>query len=249
MTVVCVLEQLKHQQYFIDGLLKQNLDLIPKWIRQDRDAWFIVSGPEREGKSTLTVQCAAYLDPTFNLDRICFTLEQFVIQLFTAPKYSAIILDEGHKYLASNMAMSKFNKFIVRLMTEIGYKNLIVFICIPSFFELQRYAAMHRSIVLLWVRARSVFYSFNKRRKELLYLLGKRKYDMYAIKPDYFGSFPSTFPLDKQEYEKKKEMFAGTQPDVDWKKLDKLIETLKEQKKIDDGNKSKEAVPALPKGT
>jgi len=189
--------------YYLDGYLKANLDTVAKDIRKDYDAFINVTGREGFGKSTLAFQIAMYLDPTFCLDRVVFTDEQFIKAVEDAEQYQAIVFDETMGYLGSRGAMSKFNRSLIKVMSEMRFRNLIIILCIPSFFELDKYPAIHRSTGLVHVYKRGRFGSYDYAKKKNLYLFGKKSYS-YAVSPTFIGCFVKYFPFDKEEYEKKK---------------------------------------------
>ena len=193
----------------MDGFLKANLDLYKKLVKKDRDNIQIVSGREREGKSTLMNANLKYLDPTYNLSRCCFDGNSFVeaIKNNTKP-YQAIGWDEAQEF-TSRASISKFNRNMIQALSLIGTKNLFIGICIPSFFELDRYPAIHRSNCLLRVYSvdgdRGRFQFYNEEKKKLLYIKGKKFYDYNQVKQNFSGRFTKeVFPFDKKEYDKKK---------------------------------------------
>lgn len=198
-----VYEYKEGERHWIDGYLQSNLDYIKKDVMKKYDAFLVVSGREGFGKSTLAAQIATYLDPTYCIERCCFTATQFEKAVNKAKKYDAIIFDETMGYLSSRGAMSHFNKKLIKIMSEMRSKQLFIILCIPNFFELDRYPALHRSTGLIHVYKRGYFMSFGYKKKQLLYLRGK-KYYAYNVSADYHGRFPKWFPLDELEYEKKK---------------------------------------------
>jgi hypothetical protein len=191
--------------FYIDGYLKANLDHVYKSVtKNDYDAFIVVTGREGFGKSTLAGQVALYLDPTFNLDRCCFTTQQFQDAAEKAEKYQAIVFDETMGYLSSRGAMSSFNRDLIKIFSEMRSKNLFVLLCIPNFFELDRYPAMHRSTGLLYVYKRTRFGSYDYPTKKKLYLIGK-KYYTYSVPPNFRGVFVKYFVYNPEEYERKKQ--------------------------------------------
>ena len=185
----------------MDGFLKANLDLYKKLVKNDRDNIQIVTGREREGKSTLMNANLKYLDPTYNLDRCFFDGESFVeaIKNNKTP-YQSYGWDEAQSF-TSRSAISKFNKDMIQALSLIGTKNLFIGICIPSFFELDRYPAIHRSNCLLRVYSvdgdRGRFQFYNEEKKKLLYIKGKKFYDYTQVKPNFSGRFmKETFPFE-----------------------------------------------------
>ena len=82
--------------FYIDGYLKSNLDILKEAVRKDFDGCLYIIGEEGSGKSTLGFQIATYLMPTFSLDWICWTPQQFMQLVNRAPKGAAIVLDEAY---------------------------------------------------------------------------------------------------------------------------------------------------------
>ena len=132
----------------IDKAIKSELDKIKdRVINKDMDYFGVVDGDEGSGKSVLAMQWCKYLDPSFNLDRIVFTSDQFVA-LLKDPKLkpgSAILLDEAYNAANARATMSEVNRSMVAVTTEVRQKNLFVFIVLPSFFDLDRTLAIHRT--------------------------------------------------------------------------------------------------------
>jgi hypothetical protein len=160
--------------------------------------------------STIAFQMACCLDPTFNLSRVCFTADQFIDAVKNAEKFQAIVFDEAFGYLSSSSSLSKFNIALRKVMTEMGFKNLFIIICIPSFFTLQWYPAVHRSNCLIRVHERGHlgFYTYDQKKK--LYALGKKFHD-YCLPPSFVGKFSKFFPFERSLYDKKKEQSIFTE--------------------------------------
>lgn len=198
-----------NKEGYMDGFLKANLDLYKKLVKKDRDNIQIVTGREREGKSTLMNANLKYLDPTYNLDRCFFNGEDFVEAIKNnRTQYQSYGWDEAQEF-TSRSAISKFNKNMIQALSLIGTKNLFIGICIPSFFELDRYPAIHRSNCLLRVYSvngnRGRFQFYNEEKKKLLYIKGKKFYDYTQVKQNFSGRFTKdVFPFDTKEYNKKK---------------------------------------------
>lgn len=190
--------------YYLDGYLRANLDALKRdVIKKNYDGFVLICGREGFGKTTLSFQIAMYCDPTFNLSRVVFTADQFMDAVENADKYQAIIFDETMGYLSSRNTLSKFNKALIKVMAEMRSKNLFVFLNIPNFFMMDWYVAQHRCTGLLYISKRGRFNSYDYPTKKRLYREGK-KYHSYHIAPNFYGSFVKYFPLDKEEYEKKK---------------------------------------------
>jgi len=203
------LEKGSREGLYVDGIHKKNLDVAKGIIKKDWDMVFVYDGMEGSGKSVKCMQDAFYCDPTLTVDRITFNPEDFEEAIMKASKYQAVVLDEAYGGLSSRGAMSSVNKKIVQMLTVIREKNLFVFIVLPSFFDLDKYAAIWRSRALIHVYTgdkftRGFFKFFNTDRKKTLYIEGKKSYNYFASKPNYIGRFTNIYPVDEAAYRKKK---------------------------------------------
>lgn len=227
---------------YIDGYLKDNLDLYKKMVKNHRDLVFVVTGKEREGKSVLANTILKYLDPTYCLDRCYMSGQEFVKGLDDATNFQALCYDEAAEYTARG-SLTKFNRIINEALSRIGVKQLFMAICLPSFFELDRYPAIHRSNFLLRVYShqgqRGFFEFWNWENKLQLYLKGKKFYDYSSQHPNFRGYFTkSAFPLNQEEYDAKKlaalKDLAGKFRQHDKEKEDrmrkKIMDELKKEK-------------------
>lgn len=192
-----------------DNYLKENLTIAKDVVKKDWDMVFIIDGVEGGGKSVLAQQCAKYCDPDFSIERICFKPGEFRKAILTAGKYQAIVYDEAYTGLSSRAAMSLINKTLVSLLAEIRQKNLFVFIVMPCFFDLDKYAALWRSRALLHVYvgenwSRGLFAFYNSQKKKELYMLGKKFYSYKKPTPNFYGRFYNHYTVDEAEYRKKK---------------------------------------------
>lgn len=221
----------KDVSYYIDKKLKRKWDTLREGqlIKQDDDKVYIVDGRERIGKTTWTVQQAKYLDPLFNLERICFTSDEFLYQIKNAPQGAVIIFDEAFRGLSSKASQSKVNKKIVEAMMEMGQRNLIIFIVLPTFFLLEIYAAVLRSNTLFHIykdkSKKRKFRIYNFKEKSILYRVGKKKgFDYSFPRVRIRGNYFKHFPIDKKVYDKVKlDTFRGIREAEEEPDKNKLI--------------------------
>ena len=100
-------------------------------------------------------------------------------------------------------------------MKRIRSRQLVILLVTPTFFDLNKYFAIHRITFLIHVYSsglkRGYFRFFGGNKKKALYILGKKMWDMKAGgMPNFRGRFqdiPPGFPVDyskKGEYEGKK---------------------------------------------
>ncbi len=197
--------------YHLDKKLLEKWDKIRegKLIKKDEDRVYIVDGRERVGKSVLAIQQAKYIDPSFDLSRVCFTPDEFLYAIRNAPKGSAIIFDEAFRGLSSKASQSKVNKKIVQGLMEMGQRNLTVFIVLPTIFLLEIYPAVLRSEVLFHVYKdkkgvrRWRLYNFQK--KSILWREGKKKGFSYKVpRVKNRGRFFNKYAIDEKSYRDKK---------------------------------------------
>lgn len=181
-------------------------------IHHDADFVIVVDGEEGSGKSVLAQQLASVLDPEFNIDKIAFNAEEF-LKLVRDPNRKAgdcIILDEAFSGLNARQSLSKINRAVVGLATEMRQLNLFCIIVLPSFFDLDRYFALWRCRALFHVYLdkngqRGQYKVWKKKEKESLYLLGKKLYNYRAWRPKWRPfNFPKGYVVDEKEYRSRK---------------------------------------------
>ena len=215
--------------YWMDGLLKANLDIAKQVIKDDWDFLWVVDGDVGSGKSVFAQQVAFYLSENkLKLENICFTAEEFRTQILKAKKYDCIIFDEAFRGLSGRTSLSKINKSIVELLNEIRQKNLYVLIVLPSMWDLDKYVTMHR--------CQGVFHVFHvKKRKEngnifrqrghvrffngssIRYFIGNNKIKyVYPKDSNMKVTFRNFYPIDENEYRSKKDkaLAADSAPPV-----------------------------------
>lgn len=203
-------------EYAMDVRLKDNLELTVKDVlsKKDKDCFICVDGAEGSGKSTLALQIGRFVDPSLNLNRVVFDAESFREAVFKAKKNQCIIFDEAFNGLSSRSALSAMNRVLVGLMMQMRQKNLFIIMVLPTFFLLERYAAIFRTKALIHVYEvngnRGYFRVYNKKLKKTLYLIGKKdySYNHKSVRTKFYGRFYGKFALgdDKIEnlYRKKK---------------------------------------------
>jgi len=109
----------------------------------------------------------------------------------------------------SRMFMNKATNTIISMLTMIRKKQLFIIIVAPTFFDITKYIAIHRSRALIHVYSkgleRGFFTFYNRERKLELYIKGRRDHNMRVTKPNFIGSFTKWFPLEDEDYQVKKD--------------------------------------------
>lgn len=237
-----VMVNVNGHEYSMAKRIKAQIDfkIRPRLMKKDKDYVLMIDGAEGSGKSTLAFQLGYYLDPTLNLDRICFTSEQFRDAIMKAEKGQVVVFDEAFIGLSSRSSLSEINKMLVSLMMQMRQKNLCVIIVLPTVFMLERYVVLHRSNVLFHVYekrgTRGFYMIFNKKKIKILYLLGRKLYNYNVVKSGFTCRFGGKFPLGEEmeaEYRKKKLQALETKEEKEKDKKtiqrDKLLFVLKDK--------------------
>lgn len=196
-------------KFYVDGYLKANLEMAKDVIKNDWDMIFLYDGVEGGGKSVKAMQDAFYCDSSFCLDRVAFTPNEFRKAVMGASQYQAVVYDEAFTGLSSREAMGSINRVLVKMLAEIRQRNLFVFIVMPTFFDLDKYAALWRSRALIHVYTaenfeRGYFAFYNIDAKKDLYIHGKKFYSYKFPTPNFIGRFYDYYVVDEVEYRKRK---------------------------------------------
>lgn len=198
--------------FYLAPSIKGSLDRKKAKLKsKDQDEVWVVDGEEGSGKSVFSMQICKYMDPSFGLDDVCMTPQEFKTSIMNAKQKKSILYDEGFTGLSSRSSLSQINRMLVSLMMQMRQKNLFVIIALPSIYMLDRYAAMFRTSALAHIyqsKGRHLFFMFNRRNKKKLLLEGKQTFS-YAptIKKHgltFKGEFRGKYVLDEKAYRDKK---------------------------------------------
>lgn len=196
--------------YYMDDGLARHIDkrIIPALKENDEDYVIAIDGEEGSGKSTLAFQIGKKIDPTLDLSRIVFDPDAFREAIFRAKKGQCIIYDEAFTGLSSRASLSGINRVIVSLMMQMRQKNLCIILVLPTFFLLDKYAALFRTKILIHVYKnkiiRGYYRIYSRKKKKLLFLYGKKDYSYPRnIRTRIKGRFYGVFALGDKECEKK----------------------------------------------
>lgn len=217
------------KRYYLDPVLKSNLDLMKIAVVSDWDFVICVDGIERGGKSIFAQQIGYYLDPTLNPSRIVFSPQEFERACINAEKYQVVIYDEAITGAEIKDTMGDLSKALMKMLAQIGQKNLFIIIVLPTYMDLTRYIALWRARIVFNVyvkgyKDRGYFRAF-KTKKNFIYT-AYRKWYFYPDKMiDFKGRFTRVCCIDEIEYRKKKA--EALKPIEDKNKPIAIIETRK----------------------
>jgi len=215
----------KNQGFFMDGILKDNLDkFLVRAVDNKWDGIFLVTGNEGSGKSTIAASICKYLDPTFpgepigdgtarrHPDRVVFTPAQFSEAIAKSKPKQAIQFDEAILGLMAGDAGMNVQRMLMKEITLIRKKQLYIALVIPSIFSMRMPIAAQRSRFLIHTYSpdgieRGFFKFYNYRTKRQLYMKGKKDFNQEAVEKDFRGAFMDTEGLfyKHAEYDHKKE--------------------------------------------
>jgi len=196
--------------FYMDDKLRRQLDRKVKTAltTRDEDYVVVVDGNERVGKSVFAMQLGKYIDPSLTIDRICFSPDEFREAILGAKKGQCVIFDEAYRGLAAKGALSEMNKILVSLMMEMGQKNLMVIIVLPTIHLIEKYVALWRARGLFHIyrsHGRKGYWRFyNKKKVAPIYLKGKKDYAYTYAKSFFRGRFYNRYVISEDTYRKKK---------------------------------------------
>lgn len=201
----------------LDGKLEEGLQRVKHVVtKKDFDYVAIVSGRVGQGKSTFAMQLAKYFDHSFDLEKVCFTAEDFIRVTTSCKPFSSVILDEAFLELNTKVSMSGAFLRIQNHLSIIRKRNLFIFIVLPDFFDLHQSMAINRSENLFYVYGkrygdRDSFAAFKVKNKRMLYIRGKKYHEYNAWKATIRGTFTKLRTIDERLYEDKKDLFLKEQ--------------------------------------
>jgi hypothetical protein len=198
----------KKVSYFLEGWIRDRFDkkIIPDLKKKDKDCVIAIDGAEGSGKSTLGLQWCKYVDPSFNLERVVFTPEEFREAVYKAEKGQAIMFDEAFTGFSSRAALSGVNKTLISMMMQVRQKNLFIVIVLPTVFLLDKYISIFRTKVLVHVyqnkNIRGYFRVYSSKKKRQLIMHKDARVYSYGIWTNKKGRFYGKFALGDDEEDK-----------------------------------------------
>jgi len=210
-----VVQKTGEHEYYLDGILKSNLDACKETIRKDWDYVFVIQGEVGAGKSVFAQQVAYYVsNGTFTMDQMCFTPGQFKDAILKAQKYDAIVWDECFRGLSVRSSLSQTNKTIIAMLQEIRQRNLFVFVVIPSLWDLDKYVALNRCKGVFDVytderKARGQFRFYKKDSITFIFRNTQKYRYRLPPNPQFKGRFTNYYTLDMEAYKAKKWAVLG----------------------------------------
>jgi len=125
---------------YLQSSIKTALDTTKERVQaRDKDAVFLVTGGEGNGKSSLSILMANYLDPDFDAgEQIVMDHEDLIRTADELSSYQSIVFDEGIESLLSRNHGKSRNKMMIEWFREVRAKNLFIFVNMPEFKEVEK---------------------------------------------------------------------------------------------------------------
>jgi len=218
---VCQTEFPATEGFYIDGYLKENLDILAESITKDFDFVILISGSgmTRVGKSLIGMQIGYYLNSkvnelnkranTFTTDNYSFRGEELIRMGKEATPFSVLVYDEAGSDLMARKTMHGTTQALLDFFRECGQQNLFLICILPDFFDLPKGIALTRSVCLIDVQFaekfnRGNFKFYGRKAKKMLFLKGKKFLDYDAHRPDFHGAFTNFYTIDESKYRQMK---------------------------------------------
>jgi len=217
-----------NRHFWLDGILKKQLDTIIYNINNGFDFLIIITGTglTRVGKTTLAQQIGFYvaskLGTPFTNENVVFGGADLMTKAGELPHKSVIVDDESREDISAKSQMDFFNKQLITFFNECGMYNHLIILVATDFFDFCKSIALTRAELLInCIRTskpaidpdgnevvelgRGWYELYDRTGKKRLYREGKKDYDTYLSKYRFaYGEFRDYWVIDKEQYEIKK---------------------------------------------
>lgn len=159
------------------------------WLRK-KNAGFIVTGATGSGKSEFALKLAHDLDPTFNVERVVYTAEDFLKLLVEGDSRGkigigkAVIFDEtSHdEAMDSRSSLSQTNKQMASLSTIYRALRLVVIYVAPNLNQID--SRVRAISITGLIQLKSIDYANQKSKADLFWSVqNSRTGDVYYKRP------------------------------------------------------------------
>ncbi len=119
-------------------VLAKNIDDQKTRVKRGKPTTIVIDGFQGEGKTTLSIHCAKYLNPSFDKKKFyCSGGEQFQSKFMEATKQKipVIIYDEAGDF-DKRGSLTRFNALLNRIFDIYRQFEIVVFLVLPTFLVL-----------------------------------------------------------------------------------------------------------------
>lgn len=206
--------------YLFDYIMVLRCFRIWQELKDGLDHFIVISGREGYGKSTLSFQMAAWINPNFRLKHITYDAKQYLDLMgekaeqhvnnqidYKDIKSESIVMDEGTELL-SKESMNITNRTLTKTFFIQRALKFLVIINIPNFHMLDSVIRFHRVRTLIEIIKRGGYKAITGAGILTVSKEGlpTKQVNSVRLREGQFwhGSYTKKFPntIDKQEYEK-----------------------------------------------
>jgi hypothetical protein len=162
-----MLEREKVGKHFDEGMLYKCFNAC-KSLENDDDILWVFEGAEGTGKTTMAMQVACTIIPAkpiliYKADQLVSVLKKAKEMFDEGQKYPyPIVIDEGALLLFGKDTQAKDNKNIIKAMSVMRFLNLAMFICIPTFYDIDAYIRKNRCGLCISIMERGRYKGITK---------------------------------------------------------------------------------------
>jgi hypothetical protein len=209
-----VVVTVNNNSFYLHPELKNNLDFTyPKVMSGKYKFIGIVDGRSGYGKTTLVSQFAYYLSKgTLTLDDFCFNKKQALDRIKNSKPGTNVIIDEAFSVANKRTSRGQENMDFLSDLQKMRIKRIFLWIILPSLYDLDKNIILSFTDLFLHVygkpfgeKGNFAAYDIEGIKNLYLYCRQTLDYKKQFARPNFYGNFTSFFPLDPNEYDKKKE--------------------------------------------
>lgn len=205
-------EEEQKKVLYVDEFHRKKLDFIrDEQNLKNRDSVGLICGQVGSGKSTKGANDLRYISKDrFDPDKhmIGSDYDDAIEKIEKVPKGEWLLFDEGSVFFKSVDVMTKESKSLADIFDIFRQKNLVVMICMPSFFRVNPTLAIERShfLVRTYVLTKKGhkdsfrFKYYGRKKKEILYNVGKKERNYNVVRTTIKGHFTPCYLIENEEY-------------------------------------------------
>jgi hypothetical protein len=134
------------------------VDLVNSRLKHNQNALIAMTGQTGTGKSMCALEFARLIDKDFNVDKVVFTVKDFLELLKELKKGEVVVFDEAGVDFDARRSSSNKNVFFSNILKTFRYRNIPTIFTLPHLAMLDKNA---RRLFHYWVKTQSIDYDRN----------------------------------------------------------------------------------------
>lgn len=193
-------------------------DWFQRQINENRNVMCAFVGAPGYGKSWAAISEAEMIDPTFNIDRVAFSNQEFIhiIKSGEVPKGGVIVYEEVGVELGHLDFMSSANKAVNFVLQTFRYKNYVVFFTTPALNLVSKNSRQLFHVIFMMEKQKDKIKDMTYSRAKCYYLqtnaltgkIYRKRFLDYSGNYIYPKRFSKPSPKLIDSYQKKKEAYS-----------------------------------------